>query len=125
MRQPVSRRQHGIADYLYVPAVAAAPMLAGFTSTTPTRLARLFSASTLLSAFFTRAEWGVVKVMPYRTHLAIDAATGVASLAAPWLGGFAHDVRARNTFLAMGIVALAAVALSRPDEMPEPEVGHA
>lgn len=118
MRQPISRRQHGVADYLYVPAVAAAPELAGFTSPTAARLARAFSASALVSALCTRAEWGVVKVVPYRTHLAVDAVTGLAALAAPWLFGFADDARARNTFLAMGVVALSAVALSRPEEMP-------
>jgi hypothetical protein len=34
---------------------------------------------------FEDAEWGVVKVLPYKAHLAIDAVTGVAALAAPWM----------------------------------------
>ncbi len=118
MRQPISRKQHGIADFSYVPTVMAAPNLARFTDdTTPARLSRAFAATSLLNTFFTRAEWGVVKVMPYKAHLAVDAVTGVAALAAPWLFGFADDRRARNTFLAMGITALAVTALSRPEEM--------
>ena len=118
MRQPISRRQHGIADYSYVPTVMAAPKLAGFTNdTTPARLSRAFAAASLVNTLFTRAEWGVVKVMPYKAHLAVDAVTGVAALAAPWLFGFSNDRRARNTFLAMGATALAVTLLSRPEEM--------
>jgi len=119
MRPPIPRRQHGWADYTYVPAVLAAPRLASFAhDTTPARLAYAFSGVALLSAVSTRAEWGVMKLVPFRAHLVVDALAGVAALAVPWLFGFARDRRARNTFLAMGVVGLAAAALSRPEEMP-------
>jgi hypothetical protein len=118
MRQLISRKQHGVADYTYVPTVMAAPNLAHFArDTTPARLSRGFAAASLANTLFTRAEWGVVKVLPYKAHLAIDAVTGVAALAAPWMFGFSDDRRARNTFLAMGATALAVTLLSRPEEM--------
>jgi hypothetical protein len=119
MRQPISRKRHGVADYTYVPMVMAAPNLAHFArDTTPARLSRGFAAASLANTLFTRAEWGVVKVLPYKAHLAIDAVTGVAALAAPWVFGFSNDRRARNTFLAMGVTALVVTLLSRPEEMP-------
>ena len=118
MFQPISRKQHGIADYSYVPSVMAAPNLARFADdTTPARLSRAFAATSLANTLFTRAEWGVVKVLPYKAHLAIDAVSGVAAIAAPWMFGFANDRRARNTFLAMGLTTLAVTLMSRPEEM--------
>jgi len=118
MRQPISRKQHGVADYTYVPTVMAAPNLVHFSrDTTPARLSRGFAAASLANTLFTRAEWGVVKILPYKAHLAIDAVTGVAALAAPWMFGFSNDRRARNTFLAMGATALVVTLLSRPEEM--------
>jgi hypothetical protein len=118
MFQPISRKQHGIADYSYVPSVMAAPNLARFTDdTTPARLSRAFAATSLVNTLFTRAEWGVVRALPYKAHLAIDAVSGVAAIAAPWMFGFANDRRARNTFLAMGLTTLAVTLMSRPEEM--------
>jgi hypothetical protein len=118
MRKLISRKQHGVADYTYVPTVMAAPNLARFArNTTPARLSRGFASASLVNTLFTRAEWGAVKVLPFKAHLAIDAATGVAAPAAPWLFGFSNDRRARNTFLAMGVTALVVTLLSRPEEM--------
>ncbi len=113
---------HGLADAGFVPAVAAAPELVGFTEEeTASTLCRAISGSALVSALVTKAEWGAVKVMPYKAHLAVDLATGMFSMAAPWLFGFAGNTKARNTFLAMGLVGLVVTALSRPEEM---EPGH-
>ena len=74
----------------------------------------------LLSTLFTRAEWGVVPVIPFKAHLAMDAAASALAVAAPWLFGFADDERARNTFVAVGLAGLVVGALTRPAEMPRP-----
>ena len=119
MTKPISRRQHAATDYSYIPLVSLAPGLAGFEDEpTAARLCRIASGTIAASSLLTRAEWGTVKVMPYKAHLAIDAALGAFSLAAPWLFGFARNRRARNTFLAMGLAGLSAGLLSRPNEMP-------
>ncbi|MBA9079229.1 hypothetical protein [Rufibacter quisquiliarum] len=121
--QPISRPLHGIADVAYIPAVASAPETVGFTEEeTATTLCRAISGGTLVSALVTRAEWGAVKVMPYKAHLAIDFATSLFSLAAPWLFGFAKNEKARNTFLVMGLTGLVVGALSRPEEMDPDKV---
>lgn len=119
MTKPISRQQHGLIDYAYVPLVAAAPMLAHFTDQPMAiRLARLMSGTALASALFTRAEWGLVKAVPFKTHLIGDATFGSLGLAAPWLFGFASHTRARHTFLAIGALGFMASLLSRPDDMP-------
>lgn len=121
MDQPISRPMHGLlTDYPYVAAVSTAPETVGFADEAPVAAAlyRVMAGAILASSLFTRAEWGLVRVMPYKAHLALDAGVGLFALTAPWLFGFAQHQRARNTFLAMGIVGLAAGTMSRRDEMP-------
>ena len=109
----IPRPAHGIADYAFVPTVAAAPDLFGFAhNRTPARLCRIISAGVLASTVFTRAEWGVVKLLPYKAHLALDFAAGLGTMAMPWLAGFARDRRARNSFFVIGAVSVSAGLLS-------------
>ncbi|WP_181307098.1 hypothetical protein [Rufibacter sp. XAAS-G3-1] len=123
MWQPIDRPMHGVADVAYIPAVASAPETVGFTEEeTATTLCRAIAGGTLVSALVTKAEWGAVQVMPYKAHLAIDFATSVFALAAPWMFGFSQNMKARNTFLAMGLVGLVVGALSRPEEMSPTKV---
>lgn len=120
MEKPISRKAHGFTDYSYAPLVAAAPALVGFKDQPEAvRLTRLFSGSILASALLTRAEWGALKVIPFKIHLVADTGVGAFALAAPWLFGFADQVKARNTFLAMGAFGILAGLLSQPKEMPD------
>lgn len=122
MHQPISRQAHGLADLAYVPMVAAAPKLFGFEEEKAAATAcYALSGMALVSGLLTRAEWGAVKVLPFKAHLALDFVNSVAALAAPWLLGFAHNERARNAFLGIGAVGLTAGLLTRPEEMPEYE----
>lgn len=119
MQQPLSREQHGMVDWAYIPAVAALPSAAGFDADTqPARLAHLISGGVLASTMLTRAEWGVVPLIPFRAHLVMDAVVSAMAVAAPWLFGFARDTRARNAFVAIGVLGLVVGSLTRPEEMP-------
>ena len=120
MFQPISRRQHAFTDYSYAPLVASAPELVGFTEEkAATTLCHILSGTILISSLFTRAEWGPIRVMPYKAHLAIDTLGGLTALTAPWVFGFAKNKKVRNTFLVMGVFGLIAGLLSKPEEMPE------
>jgi hypothetical protein len=121
----IPRPLHGVADYLYVPTVAAAPDLFGFAhNQKAARICRVVSGGVLASTLLTRAEWGVLKLMPYKVHLLLDFAAGLGAMGMPWLAGFARDRRARNTFLAIGAISVGASLLSgvfsQPEEMPLP-----
>lgn len=119
MNRPISRQQHGLLDYGYVPLVAAAPNLLGFAvNKTPATLARAIAGGVLATTLMTRAEWGLVKVLPFKAHLAADVVVGALSLGAPWLFGFAKDTRARNAFLGIGVLGLMVDLLTQPTEMP-------
>ena len=118
MEQPISRKQHGIADYSYVPLVAAAPSLVGFENEpTATQLARVISGGVLATSLLTRYEWGLWKVIPFKAHLAADAAVSAFMLTAPWLFGFGNNKRARNTFLSIGAFGVIISLLTKPDNM--------
>lgn len=109
----ITRKQHGIADYAYAPLVWMAPKMAGFSMQPQASLAcKAAAAGALTYALITKAEWGAVKLLPYKAHLAIDLAVGIASVAAPWMLRFEHNRRARNTLLLMGAVTLTVGVLS-------------
>ena len=120
MNKPITRRQHILTDYMYGPLIAAAPEICGFSkdAKVATLLCRLIGGGTLAATALTRAEDTLLPVVPFKLHLAGDAANGLFALGAPWLFGFADVPKARNTFLVIGAVSLMAAALTQPEEMP-------
>jgi hypothetical protein len=119
MEQPISRRQHGFADYSYIPLALAIPKLAGFEDEkNAVTMTRVLAGNVLTSTLFTRAEWGLFKKLPFKTHLMLDVAVGVLAASSPWLLGFAKNKAARNSFLLLGTLSLLGGVLSKPEEMP-------
>lgn len=118
MSKPISRPVHGVLDYSYAAAIAAAPELFGFKNEpTATLVCRAAGAATCLTSLCTRYELGLIRVLPFKLHLGADFLTGLLSLGAPWLLGFEKHKRARNTFLGFGLLALAVASLTQSDEM--------
>ena len=109
----ISRELHGVADYLSVATVAAAPEACGFTDCPPAvRLARGLAGGVLGNTLLTKAEWGLVPVLSFRTHLMNDVLSGLFCLAAPWALGFSRHRAARNAFLAIGATFVTAGLLT-------------
>lgn len=120
MNQPISRQVHGFLDYSAAPLVATAPALFGFKDEkSAANLAYVVGSSILALTAFTRAEWGLVKAVPFKTHLTIDLVTAVTALGAPWLFGFSKNAKARNTFLGIGATLLLTGLLTKHEEMPK------
>ncbi|RYY28049.1 MAG: hypothetical protein EOP41_03510 [Sphingobacteriaceae bacterium] len=118
MQKPITRKIHGAADYAYAALAAVLPEIAGFEQEEKAKiLARIISGSTLAYTLFTRAEWGLVKVIPFKTHLATDFTAGIFTLAAPWLFKFSGSKKARNAFLVIGLTSVMASLLTQPEEM--------
>ncbi len=125
MDKPLSRPQHGFTDWSYIPTMAAAPDLMGFRDEpTATALTRVCAGAILLSSVFTHAEWGLIRTVPYRGHLAIDAAVGVFTPTAPWTFGFSQHARARDTFLTMGLFGIMAGLVPFPPRGYPPSARH-
>ena len=112
---------HGlVTDYPYVALVSTAPETIGFTDEkTATVLCRALAGGILVGSLLTRAEWGLLSVFSFKTHLAFDVANGLFAASAPYLFGFAENKRARNTFLVAGAFGIAAGLLSQPKEMKQ------
>ena len=107
------KNEHWFTDYSYVPLVAMAPAIAGFKDDKQAAaVCRAFAGIVLGYSFFTKAKWGVVKAIPYKTHAALDLASGVAALAVAQSAVVNDNKRARNTFLTMGVVGLTVGILS-------------
>lgn len=118
MLKPIPRQVHGAVDYLYAATAAAAPGWFGFRDEPrAARLIRFAAGGVVAYSLLTRYEWGVVRVLPWQSHLAVDVVAGAATAAAPWLFGFARHTAARNTFVAMGLFSVTAGLLTETDEM--------
>jgi hypothetical protein len=113
MIKGITKKQHVCADYSYVPLVLLAPSIAKFEKDiVASQLCRAFALGSLGVSLLTDAKWGLVRLIPYKTHAIIDVATGALALAVAISPPIADNKKARNTFLIMGITGLIVGALS-------------
>ncbi|HVF85715.1 MAG TPA: hypothetical protein VM821_07015 [Abditibacteriaceae bacterium] len=116
MNKPISRPLHGTLDYVYAVTAWSLPSLLGFENNKAARLVcNVAGGIALLSALTTKHEGGLLKIVPFNTHLKGDAAGSLATVAAPWLFGFADDARARNAVVGLALLQAIVFALTRPD----------
>ncbi|HEX2100393.1 MAG TPA: SPW repeat protein [Candidatus Synoicihabitans sp.] len=108
----ISSKTHGILDYVVGVLLIAAPFVFGFATGGPAQwVPIILGLGTIAYSLLTRYELGAIRVLPFGTHLLIDAASGVFLLASPWLFGFADQVRAPHVIV--GLLELAVVAMSQ------------
>ncbi len=101
-------------DYALGAAALAAPNILGFSkNAAPTWLSRGIGLYALTSALTTKNGGGLLKALPYNTHLSMDTAGGLLSLASPWLLGFASNKRAMKTILTLAAIQTVVRMLSR------------
>jgi hypothetical protein len=107
---------HAAMDHALGAMALAAPRLLGFDHyAAPTMLSRGIGIYALASALFTRNDGGLIKALPFKTHLKMDAASNVLALASPWLFGFASNRAARRTILTLAILQGVVWLLTRRD----------
>lgn len=83
---------HGMIDYVASGALYATPALLGLNDVPPSsRTLRLASGAAVASSLVTDYELGVVKLVPMRAHLMLDALSGALIASSPWLFGFAKE----------------------------------
>ncbi|WP_114941175.1 hypothetical protein [Mucilaginibacter endophyticus] len=117
MNKPISKNLHGLIDYTYAAIVPVLPELAGFRKRETAKvLCRSLGAGALTYTLLTKARWGLIPLLPFKAHLAIDLSVSCLALAAPWLLGFSRKKTARNALLAAGIIGLTASLLTDPEE---------
>lgn len=86
----VTKDIHALLDYPVAAVLIAAPFLLGLGAEDP--IARWLSVATgiaaLLLTILTNHKTGLIRVLPYTAHLAVDGAVGAVFLAAPFLFSF-------------------------------------
>jgi len=117
----VTRKIHAYLDYPVAFALIGLPFLLGLGASNP--LALWLSVATGVAAFvltiLTDHETGIIRVVPYPLHVAVDLMVGLVFVAAPFLFGFS-GLDAWFYWL-NGAAVLTVIALSRPlSEAREP-----
>ena len=86
--RPIDSTLHGVTDYsVGALLMTAFPKLAGIEGTRSASQIRAAGAIHAGYSVFTDYELGVVKAIPYRAHLALDAAGALALAATPFVTG--------------------------------------
>ena len=113
MNKPISRELHGAIDYAYAALVPFIPKIAGFSDEEKANLlCKLLGGGALTYTALTKAEWGLIKLLPFKTHLMIDLSVSLMAIGAPWLLGFSDNKKARNAVIAIGAAGLMASLLT-------------
>ncbi len=108
----ITKDKHWFTDYTYVPLVFAAPKLVGFEEEKwASKICYILSTTVLGYSLLTDAKWGAVKLIPYKTHAALDFSLGIIALASPVILK-TTDKKARNTLLLMGLTGIVVGTLS-------------
>lgn len=94
---------HGLIDYASVLIFALGPTVSGFTGPQAT-ICYVLAFVHLLLTLATKFPLGVLKVVSFPTHGAIELIVAILLVVLPWIAGFSAGVNSRNFFLFMGLI---------------------
>lgn len=114
----VTRNMHAVLDYPVAISLIVLPFVLQLGSSNPLALwlAVATGAAALILTFFTDHILGVVRVLPYASHLAVDLTVGIVFLLAPSVLGFT-GIDAWYYWL-NGAAVLVVVGLHKPETSP-------
>jgi hypothetical protein len=115
---PLSPRTHVALDYVWGATLLTVPHVLGVSRRARAFFA-LFGALALAVNALTDTPLGVRRIIPLRTHRAIDLATDPFYVLLPLTTGIVREPRARALWLAGGAVLAGSVALTDWDAPPE------
>lgn len=111
LHRTIGAAAHGIIDYAMVVLLAAGPGVAGFRGR-QAMLAYVLAALLFALAALSRMPLGVLKIVRFPIHGALELLIGVVLLALPWMANFMAGVHSRNFYLAIGVLLLVIYALT-------------
>jgi hypothetical protein len=86
--RPIDSTLHGLTDYQVGTALMTIfPKLAGIEGTDSATQIRISGATHVAYSTVTKYPLGIVKLLPYKAHLALDAAGAIALAATPFVTG--------------------------------------
>ncbi len=108
----INSKIHGTLDYLVGIILIILPWLFGFADGgAQMQIPIILGIGTLIYSMITKYELGVFKIIPFKTHLSIDALSGIFLAASPWIFGFSDQVY--QPHLLFGILEIVVVLLSK------------
>jgi len=111
----VTKTMHAYLDYPVALGLIAMPFLLGIGSSNPLAfwLSVLTGVAALILTLLTDHKTGVLRVVPYKLHLAVDFSVGIVFVLAPVALGFSGlDY---GYFLLIGLTVLAVVGFHKPE----------
>jgi hypothetical protein len=116
MYRPVDATLHGVTDYTAgTTLMTVFPRIAGIEGTRAAREIRTAGAIHAGYSMLTDYPLGIVRVLPYRTHLAIDALGAAALALTPFVTGqFLKGTKHWVPHVALALFELGALAMSDP-----------
>jgi hypothetical protein len=109
----LSPKIHGVLDYLAVALFVSAPVVFMINERTAAVAGCYAIAATLLVvSLLTRYPLGVVRVIPFTVHGALEFVTAPLMIAYPWMAGFADLPGPRNFFIVSGAALFALWAIT-------------
>ncbi len=114
----VTKTIHSWLDYPVAAALMILPVVLGLGASNPAALwlSVLTGIAALILTIFTDHQTGLIRVLPYRVHMAVDLAVGLTFLAAPFLFGFVGLDAA--FYWLNGLAVVAVIGLHKPEPGP-------
>jgi hypothetical protein len=114
--RPIDSTLHGLTDYsVGMLLTTAFPRLAGISGTRSARQIRTAGTAHMGYSLLTRYPLGAIKLIPYKVHLALDAAGAIAIAATPFVTGqWTKGARQWRPHVALAAFELASLAMSDP-----------
>lgn len=110
MPRPISTRTHGIIDLVFSGTLFALPLIFKWNPRAR-KLATSGAAATLGNTLMTNFEFGVLKALPMKAHLSIDAGEASVLLSAPKI--ISDDKWAARILMIMGAMETTVGALTK------------
>ena len=111
----ISTRTHGVLDFAVPVALMLAPKLFGFEDNKKAAaVPRMMAATHVAYSLFTDYETGLVRKLPMKGHLALDAGSALLLAASPWLLGFAGAVSTPHVAAGLMELGIAATTETEP-----------
>src|SRR3954451_9641119 len=114
--RPIDSTLHGLTDYQVGTALMTVfPTLAGIEGTDSATQIRISGAAHVAYSTITKYPLGIVKVLPYKAHLALDAVGALALAATPFVTGqFAKGRKHWVPHVALCAFELMSLAMTDP-----------
>ena len=108
----ISRPVHGVIHYVISLVLVLAPWAEGFAQEKTAALVPVgVGVLGLLNSLCTDYEFGLIPLITFSAHLALDTAFGLLLAASPWMFGF--DDRISTPHLMFGLLQVTSAVLTR------------